>query len=164
VGVRAISDNGSLDIISSAARLSGSQDGFQELRGKFYPLIYRVPQRVVNRGTVEKPDRDSLVLGNLNSRHEVGVPSDDGRVSDLPLGAEAHQVNAKEDVYLLLDENKLPLLVSIAEEVPLAEFKARETSSGVLEALVVGESVAFVRGRGRADVRRTEVIVGAQNV
>jgi hypothetical protein len=118
----------------------------------------------VNGDVVEKPDRDSLVLGNLNGRHEVGVPSDDGRVSDLPLGAETHQVYAKEDVYFLLDENKLPSLVSVAEEVPLAEFKARETSSCVLEALVVGKSLAFVRGRGGTDVRRTEVIVGAQNI
>jgi len=118
----------------------------------------------VNGNIVEKPDRDSLVFGDLNGRHKVGVPSDDSRMGDLPLGAEAYQVYAKEDVYFLLDENKLPLLVSIAEEVPLAEFKAWETSSGVLEALVVGKSLAFVRGRGGTDVRRTEVIVGAQNI
>jgi len=118
----------------------------------------------VNRGIVEKPDGNSLVFGDLNGRHEVGVPSDDGRVSDLPLGTEAYQVNTKEDIYFLLDENRFPSLIPVAEEVPLAEFKAWETSSSVLEALIVGKSAAFVRSGGRANVRRTEVVIGAQNV
>ena len=140
-------------------------EGVDEGLGELDSFIGFLPEGVVGVVAVVEADEDAFGFGDGNGGDKVAVAGDEDGFLDKVFGGKEYQVDAEEDVDLLLLEDgaAAPGTADIGQAAE-ADGVAGQTLEGVKETAASGVAGLLLGGGRIALVGQGMVVVGAENI
>ena len=140
-------------------------EGVDEGLGKLDSFVGFLPERVVGVDAVVEADEDAFGFGDGNGGDKVAVAGDEDGFLDKVFGGKEYQVDAEEDVDLLLLEYRpaAPGTANIGQAAK-SDGVAGQTLEGVKETAASGVAGLLLRSGRISLVRQGVVVVGAENI
>ena len=141
---------------------SGATDGVHEGCVQLDAFVGLLPELagIATPRPMEQPERDTLLLCDLDRRMQVCITCEEGHVRDAMLAAQERDVEPQEQIHALLLKDRptiqplTPLL-----QAPFPQLESGEGTDCVRKPLVARHEPALLDGRGIALVRRARVEV-----